>query len=76
MEYKCKFCKDTHFITSKKLSDGTEVKCFCYCHPLVRNGALKPLDGNYAFEKLRCRRKKRRDCEVTKAHAKRTENSS
>lgn len=55
MEYKCNICKDTHFITSKILADGTEEKRFCFCHPLVRKGALKPLDGSYAFDKIRPR---------------------
>lgn len=53
MEYRCKYCKDTHFLTSKVLPDGTEFKSFCYCHPLVRRGVVKPLEGDSAIDRLR-----------------------
>ena len=51
--YKCDHCK----CTAKRLEDGTELKVFCYCHPLVRNRKVKPLDGDYALERLRKKKK-------------------
>lgn len=56
-EYKCEHCKDTGWCTGKKTEDGTEIKVFCYCHPLVRVGKVKPLDGGYAFDRLEVTKK-------------------
>lgn len=50
--YKCDHCQDTGFCTGKRLGDGTEIKVFCYCHPLVRKGVVKALDGGYALDRL------------------------
>lgn len=51
-EYKCDHCRDTGWCTAKRLEDGTELKVFCYCHPLVRKRKVKPLDGECALERL------------------------
>ncbi len=57
MDYKCEHCHDTGFCTGKRLDDGTEIKVFCYCHPLVRKGVVKALDGGYALDKVTVSRK-------------------
>lgn len=56
-EYKCDHCKDTGWCTSKRLEDGTEIKSFCYCHPLVRKRKVKPLDGEYALIRVMNKKK-------------------
>lgn len=53
MDKKCEHCNGTGFCTGKRLDDGTEMKVFCYCHPLVRKGLVKPLDGAYALMRVR-----------------------
>ena len=55
--YKCEHCKDTGWCIAKREKDGTEMMVMCYCHPLVRSGKAKPLDGDSALRRLRKKRK-------------------
>lgn len=45
-EYECEQCKDTGWADVKR-ADGRIEKVLCYCHPLVRSGKIRALEGNY-----------------------------
>lgn len=48
--YKCEQCKDTGWAKVKK-ANGSYEMVLCYCHPLVVNGKLRPLSGDYELSK-------------------------
>lgn len=47
---KCQHCNDQGWILMRN-ADGHEEARVCYCQKAVENGKLRPLDGQFAYEK-------------------------